>query len=570
MSTSCEEKEEIPVLLTCGCDLGLVFQYISTTQHCDLNPCGFVPGYNTGAKYNNEGDCISSASTHSPQLSNDRGSVCWPQRYLKKTTKDTSGSFPPYGSHGRTLSEEFTFKSEIDSNGFEKNTSCEYKSECSGESTTTTTFECKGGEYISAEPFCRGYSEDEWDTSTTDITILTYNNDCTVTTKTECSGKSSWDYFSTCDNTIPGILDNTKITCTATYSKIGDWCVWSGTGEYSSTFADDTTNYSYETDEPCGCFEGGSTETKTVIEPTPDCTITYDYAQDSPKLCNPQNLLEFPEYPLRAGETFDGSKVVCLADGQKVVPVPDLKTGGCRPWPNVHRLTECIGNNFVTGQGRSNWAFKFVNPYESDIVSERKVKARLSHHGGAPGYLKVWIRKVIQKYKWEDCETGFPGDPEVPNQCHKGTPSLPDCNETTDSEGRTNFDCRSRWSTDGPPEKEDFQVYEWNGNPLLKDKCQSPSSCVNYVDQEYDITAANGTTVYIEYKYSYVKNYEPNWPDVCGSQGCKPNGYPIYEEGSEKCPKYDPSKPAQCYETQLINNRPVSVCVPCNDCGPNF
>ncbi len=282
----------------------------------------------------------------------------------------------------------------------------------------------------------------------------------------------------------------------------------------------------------------------TTITPTPNCTITYDYANLSPKRCNPQNLLEFPEYALRAGETFNGSKAVCIVDEKEPVPTPDLKTGPCKPWPNVHGLNECFGSNlFVVGQGRSNWAFKFVNPYKSDIVSERKVKARLTHSGGASCYLKVWIRKVIQKYKWEDCGTGFPGDPAVTSKCHNGTPPLPACNEGKDSQGRTIYNCTSRWSTDGPPEKQNFQAYEWTGNPCLKDKCKSPDSCFNYIDQEYDITAENGTTVYIEYKYSYVKNYEPNWPDVCGSQGCKPNGYPIYEEGSEKCPKYDPNKP---------------------------
>jgi hypothetical protein len=571
MPTPCKEEDQIPVLMTCGCDLGLFFQYISTTQHCDLNPCGFVPGYNTQAKYNKEGNCISPANTHSPQLGNDRGSNCWPQRYLKKTTEDTSGLFRPNGSHGNIFSEEFTYKRELDSNGFEtKEPSCEYKSSCSGSTTITVETKCKGGFVDNELEF--EYAKRDSETNTTVTTVTTYNKDCSTTQETTCSGTSSDIYESWLDISPDGSLES-DYNCESTYQAD---CTWSGSQTYSNNYSlsppGTVQTITDSLDSPCECHPAFTeTTVTTTIEPSPNCTVTYDYGDPTPKRCTPTNFLEFPEYALRGGETFNGSKAVCLADGQESVPVPDLKTGPCKPWPNVHGLTECFGGpSFVTGQGRSNVAFKFVNPYESDIVSERKVKARLTHSGGTPCYLKVWIRKVIQKYKWEDCATGFPGDPKVPSKCHKGTPSLPACKETTNSEGRTNFDCRSRWSTDGPPEKEDFQEYEWNGDPCLKDKCQPPSSCFNYVDQEYDITAANGTTVYIEYKYSYVKDYEPNWPDVCGSQGCKPNGYPIYQEGSEQCPKYDPSKPAQCYETQLINNRPVTVCVPCNDCGPNF
>jgi hypothetical protein len=143
-------------------------------------------------------------------------------------------------------------------------------------------------------------------------------------------------------------------------------------------------------------------------------------------------------------------------------------------------------------------------------------------------YLKVWFRKKIQTYKYEDCDTGFAGDP----------PRTPTANYDCNAEP-----CSSRWSTDGPPTYENGPTYEWEGSgyPCIPDKAKLPSACKNDIygeGESYVLEAADGqnAVITLEYKWSAVRNYEPNWQDENGSQGCKPNGFPIPDPST--CPAY--------------------------------
>jgi hypothetical protein len=343
---------------------------------------------------------------------------------------------------------------------------CDLETTCSGSKTITYDFECSG--------------EGGKQASFSSKTSYQYNEDCTVTESLpECSGTSS----------------NSNSSCSMTYfyDAAENGCVWEGTevDEEGDTY--EVFGYG------SGCCESTiglpSTTTLTITQdPEPNCTITVTYSGENEQgSCSPEQLPPYPAF------------TECTPEGEEPPEPPELEEG----------------------QGRGlleSTAYKFTNPNNPAIKSEKRIKYRIAHSPTGTCYFKMWVRKVILQYKWEDCDTGFAGNPPR-------TPAWDiDCDENP---------CTTRWSTDGDPTVEDVETYEWEGNgyPCFEDDTKLFSACENIIySPEKEIIAGENQEVVIEAKWSLIKDYEPNWPDENGEsrlagfggcQGCKPNGFPI-------------------------------------------
>jgi hypothetical protein len=225
-------------------------------------------------------------------------------------------------------------------------------------------------------------------------------------------------------------------------------------------------------------------------------------------ICTPNNFPNFPDFWEQYG----------LWEGQCTSPDTEPLT-----FPE-----------YEEGQGREEEAYKYENPnFPEEIKSEQKIKYRVEHHASASCYLKVWFRKKIQNWRYEDCDTGFT-DPQPSIEC--------------DNWGNISFStgpCSFLWIAEGNPIYEDIGTYEWQGSgyPCYENNDKPQDDCVNTIkgeeeNGEGEIVAGTNQSVTIEIKYSQVKDYEPNWPDENGSQGCNPNNFPI--PNPEDCPEYNP------------------------------
>lgn len=477
-----------PLNSACRCCINppstsLAIQYVSAWQSCTTTGCGELPCTSTQAVYDSQGRCQSPAQVCSPNWAAlTRAEKCAAKRYLTITTVDTGGG----GTHGRTQRRQYT----IDAEG-----NCDLEVTCSGSSTTTTE--------INGEDSDSGSSSNPQGTYTynyscshteTNITVRTYNTDCTVTETTTCSGSANYSSSSRTgyENTsTPNFFTSRTDTCTSTKNSN---CGWTSTSTSLFSFGGGGTPNTTTGTNPCPC---ANYETTVTIEPTPNCQVSVTYTGENQQgYCTPK---QFPSFP---------SFTQCTPEGQEPPDPPELQEG----------------------QGYESEAYKFVNPNNPQINSEQKVQYRVEHGPTGTCYLKVWFRKKIQQWKYEDCDTGFPGDPP------RTPPAAINCNENGGSP------CYSRWSTDGAPTYQDDGNYEWKGTgyPCYEDEGKPPAYCVNkiYGTQVKTLTAGQNQSITIEFKYSEVEDYEPNWPDESGSQGCKPNRFPI--PNPEDCPEYNP------------------------------
>jgi hypothetical protein len=338
---------------------------------------------------------------------------------------------------------------------------------------------------------------EEGSMDSTVVDTFVYNEDCTKeNTDTTCNGSSdSTLTFTPCPET--GYTDIITFVCNSNFNG----CSWDGQTTLNGE--------NYETTNG-PCVNPDPALTTVTLNPPPSCKITTTYTgQNSQGVCSPK---EFPSFPDYESEYTVAPVVICSNDEGYVPPDPPELEGG---------------------QFYFQWAYKFVNPNNPQVKSEQRAKFRVRHGPSGTCYLKVWFRKVIQKYKYEDCETGFGGDPTWEG----GTaPATIDCRETVLS-----FPCYNRWSTDGKPTFQDYGTYEWRGNgyPCYKNDDKLPFHCSNTIEgPEKELTAGENEEIRIKYKFSFVEGYEPNWPDgdgsltggvgsYDGSQGCKPNGFPI-------------------------------------------
>lgn len=315
----------------------------------------------------------------------------------------------------------------------------------------------------------------------TTTTETTYNNDCTLTIETTCVGENNQIQRSSGDNPY-------TLNCQSQISE--DCSSWSFTETCSGGEAGVCEGYPISGSGYCWNAAPFAVSTfATTPEPTETTSTTYTNVNNA-GLCEPINFPPFPSFidcvPEEEGEPVS----------EEEITYPELQSG----------------------QDYYQEAFQYKNPNNPTIKSTQKVKFRVAHSPSASCYVKVWLRKVIQSYRFEDCTTGFLGDqPRTP-------PWEIDCEA---------YPCLTRWSTDGPPTYEDLEPYVWRGTgkPCFTEALKVFSACENKIylsrdDMTLQVGEENNQSITLEHKYSFVEGYEPNWPDERGSTGCKPNGFP--------------------------------------------
>lgn len=247
----------------------------------------------------------------------------------------------------------------------------------------------------------------------------------------------------------------------------------------------------YCEEDPTGVpnFEGSCANFQcpgeTTSLPGVDCLTTITYTkEDTAGACIPTIFPAFPDF------------LDCTPEDEEPPDPPELEVG----------------------QAYDEEVFKYVSPTNPASKSEQRIRFRVKHTPTGTCYLKVWFRKKIQTWKYEDCVTGFAGDP----------PRTPSWEGVVDCEANP---CTSRWSTDGAQTFEDAGFYVWQGTgyPCFADDSKPPSYCVNaiYSPEPVTVAATGNQSIEIEFKYSQLEGYEPDWGDENGYQGCNPNGFPI-------------------------------------------
>jgi hypothetical protein len=439
-----------------------------------------------GTLYDGGGNCITTEQVCSPNWAElTRSEKCAAKRYLTITEVDRSGG----GNHGRTRVRQYT----ADEDG-----NCDLGTTCSGTDRVTTvdtggqettTFDnCGEG---NDDAFFRGSYSSSYRKTT--VELITFAENCTSSSELiSCTGSSS----ASSNRTSCGGGVRNFYNCSSTLE--GPPCdVWSGrvSGDKDSF---DGPPEGLPVDGPCI----DRTETTVRHSPAVSCKITTTYTgQNEQQFCTPKTLPIFSAF------------TDCTPDGEEPPEPPELEEG----------------------QGYASDAYNFKNPYNALITSKQNIKYRVFHGSSGTCYLKVWFRKKVQKYKYEDCDSGFPGDPP-----RTGAWDI-DCNPPPPFEGApAPVVCTSRWSTDGEPTFVEDGTYVWQGNgyPCLADEDKYQQACENIIYASGSgiktVTAEENTSVTVEYKYSLIKDYEPDWGDENGCQGCKPNGYPI--PNPDDCP----------------------------------
>jgi hypothetical protein len=335
---------------------------------------------------------------------------------------------------------------------------------------TTLKTRCEGS-FTTTSTYIK-YPEDLIGCSGSETVTITYNEDCSTTT--ECSGS------------IEAVLGG-GLCCS---SQANTDCSY--VSEIYSCEEEKTGIPNFDG----SCTNFGCGPESINYSPSIECKISVNYTDENTGDCFPKQI---PFYPAFVPDYFN-----CTIEGEPPEP-PELEDGQDR------------GSTEDT-------AYKFTNPYNPASRLEKRIKYRIAHGPTGTCYLKVWFRKVILQYKWEDCETGFEGNPPR-------TPAFDvDCGENP---------CTTRWSTDGDPIVEEDGEYTWEGSgyPCFNDETKRFDNCDNVIyGLGKEVIAGDNQEVVVEIKYSFVRDYEPNWPDengasridgVGGCQGCKPNGFPI-------------------------------------------
>jgi hypothetical protein len=477
-------------------------EYASIQQSCTASGvCGFVPCTSTDAVFNDKGECVTPAQICEPDFASlSRAEKCSGKKYLTKTITHRDG-------HTETTT------CTVNEDG-----GCDCETTCSGSYTVTEETESTVTVNESV-PSDDGSITGSGTASTTIVTTVTYKSDCSTTSDLTCSGSANSDvtssywggtevYTDICEGSfVKGRAVYDDVYGITTVEPCGDedcTCMWDSTLKETHTIegaveSDETSSGAFYC---LSGFNGVETTSTTTQDPEPVCEVRTVFSNENTQTqsnCHPKTLPPYPAF------------IDCTREGEEPPESPELEPG----------------------QGRSHTAYKYQNPHNSVIKSEQRVKFRVVHGPSGTCYLKVWFRKVKQKYKYEDCDTGFPGDPP------RTAPWNVNCNPPGNPPPLV---CTSRWSTNGEPTYEGFGDYDWNGSgyPCFEDDSKQPNACENtiYMSQSKELVAGENESVTLQIKWSLIKDYEPNWPDKNGCQGCKPNGFPIADPDS--CCNYEP------------------------------
>lgn len=336
---------------------------------------------------------------------------------------------------------------------------CDLENNCSGSRTDTTSFSDN----------CSGSSS------------------CTQTYNTNCNGTTSGSGGGTISADVGGGLcceSTTASDCTS--SGYLFFCDQEG----------DIDKGPIIDDFSCGSFQCPQTSS---VSPARSCEITTTYTEANEQVsCTPETLPSFPDF------------------------LPFGGVAQCEQPPETPELQEGQSQYGVIASPPD--AYNFTNPYNPLITSKLHLKYQVfQFYPSHTCYTKVWFRNKVQKYKYEDCDSGFAGDPP-----RTAALTTIDCNPDQ---------CFNRWSTDGEPTFMETGTYVWQGSgyPCYAEKTKSFADCENIIyGEEKTVVPDANTSVTVEYKYSFVEGYEPDWGNENGCQGCKPNGYPI--PNPDDCP----------------------------------
>ena len=346
-----------PLNSACNCcsrppTTSLVLEFVSISQSCKQSGCGFTPCTSTGDTI-----CNPDAGSMSQE------EKCANKKYLTRITNGANGQIT-------------TITCTATPQG-----GCDCKTTCSGSQTTKTS---GGGSIVENGQITRPPYSKYTRTCGGNLNITTtktYNQDCSTTSKTQCSGSSTLSI--TYDEYLSGgSWSGIRIYSENCSASMDESCEWNGT--YTRTGYNSNIDYggtgkvigdfteSFSTGgRPC-C---GVPNVKTEVTPSGGKT-TVDYSNENTvKVCTPQSLPSFPEF------------------------------------------TECgkTPPSLSTGQGRNGEAYKFTSPTNTRETSKQDFKFRLKHQPTGTCYLKVWFEKEVLKYKnsTAQCPTLVrDGDPE--------------------------------------------------------------------------------------------------------------------------------------------------------------
>ncbi len=329
---------------------------------------------------------------------------------------------------------------------------------------------------ISSETCSGSYTVTNNAISTADDGSGTYQSVETFTWPPDCSGAIF--EVTSCSGSSVRYDDEGQIVCSSSVTGPPD-CSWEGSGIFGPVQS--------------SCV--GLSFDPQIFNPPIENKVEITYTNPNDEVtCNPIEIPDFPEFK------------DCVPEG--VEPPEPIE--------------------YQSGQGEGSEAYYFQQIYYPQTKSYQKIRYRVEHTPTPSCFLQVWFRERIQKWKLEDCDTGFAGDP-------------PRTQPWTESANCNEYPCLERWSTDGSPIYQEKDSYMWRGSgyPCFNDKNKLYTKCENkiYSSSPKTATASENQSITIEFKYSEVEGYVPNWPDENGSQGCKPNGYPI--ANPEECPEFN-------------------------------
>jgi len=265
--------------------------------------------------------------------------------------------------------------------------------------------------------------------SSSDLVITTYNiEDCTTTEENSCEGSCSFTSTRT-----DGPLSSTDGYSLQRDSENCDR--WFGeeficNGEFTDEVDGDS---SFCTPFYIGCLGDAQVFEEDIVSQT---TITTTYSNPTPPICTPEELPEYPEYNQ------------CVINGSYQEPL-----------------------NLSPGQGYSSEAYNFTNPNNSDSVNKTNVKFRVRHSNSLSGYLRIWFRKKIQKWKLEDCA----------------------------------------WVVDGAITTEDFGTYTWTDESEPSGGLEEGCEGLIYSTEDKFLIAGQNESVTVEIKFTDIEDFEPDW-----------------------------------------------------------
>lgn len=191
-------------------------------------------------------------------------------------------------------------------------------------------------------------------------TTTTYNQDCSTSSETTCSGQSTRTTTLTKaeGSPFPNQAEEIVEECNSTViDNDGGFCIWSGT---STRTVDGVLQYEVGVSGPC------------VEIPLTTFTTEPERVEPSEEFSSPSDPFEVKNCEPETGTTSLPEFIDCTPEGEE---------------PQTPNLED--------GQGYNNGAYDFEDE-ETGSTSSQIFKYRVEHAPSATCYLKVWIKKTTE------------------------------------------------------------------------------------------------------------------------------------------------------------------------------